>query len=181
DLNTTTTGPPPSILAGGSAAGTGVSLQFHPGKSTSDHVCPKSSTLGESNDGSTEQVFGCLWSMPMADNGKQQQHREKHRPTNAQQHNVPNFPINTFLPRSGNRGSSSGVGLCDHRTPNLPSIIIFCSTREEYISTTQKHHKGNQQGLRSSEKEKPIRNGRSNLRSPSHRLSPTGLSQSDNV
>ncbi|OIT37256.1 hypothetical protein A4A49_64451, partial [Nicotiana attenuata] len=181
DLTTTTTEPPTSILAGGSAAGKGFNLQFHPGKSAGDLDCPESGTPGEGNGGRTEQGFGCLWTMPMADNGEQRQHATKHRPNDAQQSNVPSLPVNTVLPRPGNGGSSSGADLCDHRSPNSPNTIIFCSTREEYVSTTQQHQKGNQQGPISLEKEKPTKCGRNNLQSPSNRLSPIGLGQGDRV
>ncbi|OIS96630.1 hypothetical protein A4A49_60553, partial [Nicotiana attenuata] len=179
DLTTTTTGPPTGILVGGRAAGTVVNLKFHPGKPTGDFDCPESGTLGEGNGRSTEQGFGCLCTMPMADDGEQRQHATKHRPSDTQQSNVPSLPINNVHPRPGNERSSSGTDLCDHRSPNSPNTIIFCSTREEYISTAQQHQKGNQQGPRSPEKEKPTRCGRNNLRSPLNRLSPIGLGQDD--
>lgn len=78
-----------------------VNLQFHLGKSTGDLDCPESNTFGEGNGGSTEQGFGCLWTMPMADDVEQRQHATKHRPNDAQQSNVPSLSLIPFFPDLG--------------------------------------------------------------------------------
>ncbi|OIT02727.1 hypothetical protein A4A49_12094 [Nicotiana attenuata] len=181
DLIATTTGLPTGILAGSGAARPGFNLQFHLGKLESDADCSGSSSPRKGNCRGLEQSPSCLWSIPVADDGKQGQHATQHRPSITQQSDVPNLSVLTILPRYGNRGPN---GEADHRVnrPPNPSIaIIFCTVREEHIATSQQHQKSNQQGPKNSQKEKLAIGGRNNRRPPTNVLALTGPSQGDRV